>query len=204
MNNTTQQQTGNELSMAEAKALANKSPQEAAGKRFIAQTGAIGVILAELSPRGKPQAELTCLTPGCTETHIREISDWHQCGMCRTHKKSKSRSGGGSSTGSVSAGGLRLMKVLPTDDAETVALKEENNRIVTQLMEKEKEEREAKKAQDAEARKAKQEQDKAKRELEKAQKQKEAIAANLNRIKEEAAKRGLPVSPRTLAEAGEG
>lgn len=45
----------------------------------------IGVVLPALSPRGKVQAELTCIEPGCTEKHTREMSDWHQCSRCRTH-----------------------------------------------------------------------------------------------------------------------
>lgn len=199
--NTTQKQSGNELSMAEAKALANKSLSEAAGQRFIAQTGAIGVILAEPSVRGKPQAELSCLESGCTETHIREISDWHQCGKCRTHKKTKTRSGGGSSTVSVS--GIKLMKILPTDDAEMVALKEQNNAVVEQVLAKEKEDREAKKAADAEARKAKQVEEQAKKQLEKAEATKRALRENMERIQKVAAEKGLPVSPKTLQAVSE-
>lgn len=194
----------NTLSMSEAKALANKSTAENAGKRFSTPAGVIGVILADLSPRGKPQAELTCSEAGCTETHVREISDWHQCGKCRTHKKSKSRSGGGSSTGSsVTAGGLRIMKVLDTDTDEVKALKQENNELVEQLLAQEKVEREAQKAKAAEERKAKQEQEKQEREAKKAAEQAQKLRENMDRIKAVAAAKGLPVSPKTLAEAGE-
>lgn len=190
MSNTTM------LTMLEAKALANKSLAEAAGKQFTAQTGAIGVILPEPSVRGKPQAELTCLEEGCTETHVREISDWHQCGKCRTHKKSKSRGGGG---GTSVTSGVRIMKVLDTDSDEVRVLKEENNRVVEQLQAAEKAERAERKAREAEERKAKQEEAKQLRALEQAEKQKQQLAANLEKIKEEAAKRGIPVSPKTLA-----
>lgn len=62
------------------------------GKVFAAEDAkgrkVLGTILGHLSPKGKVQAELACLTEGCTETHTREQSDWHQSLMCRTHAAS--------------------------------------------------------------------------------------------------------------------
>lgn len=60
-----------------------------AGARFWAENGkgekVIGVILEELSPKGKVQARLGCIAKDCNETHIREQSDWHQSVRCRVH-----------------------------------------------------------------------------------------------------------------------
>ena len=46
-------------------------------------------LLGELSAKGKLQAELSCSEEGCTETHDREQSDWHQSMLCRTHAAAK-------------------------------------------------------------------------------------------------------------------
>ncbi len=51
----------------------------------------VGVVIAELSPQGKVQAELTCGVKGCQEKHIREWSDWHQAWKCRLHAKSSGK-----------------------------------------------------------------------------------------------------------------
>ncbi len=86
------------LTLTEIKALiranlgspqANQNASSAlAGTEFETKGGVTGVILAELSPKGKVQARLTCIEAGCTETHVREQSDWHQSFRCRTHAAS--------------------------------------------------------------------------------------------------------------------
>lgn len=204
------------LTMAEAK----KSGIKAAGEEFECvksdfygggPTGAIGTILPELSARGKLQASLTCATEGCTETHIREVSDWHQSANCAIHTKAKSKgsgksvgTGGGRSVkvtledGSVET--FREMKVGPTDDAETVALKEENNRLFEAYYSAEQAKRDAEKVQAQEARKAKQEAERAEREAAKAVEKKAVIAAQLERAKAYAAKVGANVSPKLLSQ----
>lgn len=48
-----------------------------------------GKLLPVLSAKGKLQAELSCSEEGCTETHVREQSDWHQSMVCRTHAAAK-------------------------------------------------------------------------------------------------------------------
>lgn len=55
------------------------------GLRFRAPTGATGTVLEERSPKGKLRAELTCIKGG--PNHIREVSDWHQCGVSPEMKK---------------------------------------------------------------------------------------------------------------------
>lgn len=95
------------------------------GLEFQAPTGAKGKIIAERSPRGKLQAALICIT--CGDTHVREVSDWHQCGKCPKCKPSKGRK-------SVSAQVGNLTQILPTDPPELVELKK-------QLQEAEAEER---------------------------------------------------------------
>jgi hypothetical protein len=57
-----------------------------AGTRFFVQrTGSYGTVLADPSGRGKKRAEMTCTLGG--PNHIREISDWHQCGVSPEMKK---------------------------------------------------------------------------------------------------------------------
>lgn len=56
-----------------------------AGLRFKAPTGAIGTVLPNKSAKGKLLAELTCTAGG--PNHIREVSDWHQCGVSPEMKK---------------------------------------------------------------------------------------------------------------------
>lgn len=57
---------------------------EAKGGKFVTAK-----LLGVLSPKGKLQAELSCSEEGCTETHVREQSDWHQSMLCRTHAAAK-------------------------------------------------------------------------------------------------------------------
>lgn len=195
------------LDMNEAKAQANKDLKSAAGLQFQSPTGAIGTILPELSERQKLQAEFTCTNTlkdgtACPNTHVREISDWHQSGKCRTCKKSKSK--GGSGTGStVSEGGARMLKILDTDTPEIRKMKEENNVLVAQIQEEEKKVREAAKAKEAAERKAKAEEEKAKKEAERIAKQKDEIAARLAKIRQVAAEKGVAVSPKTETEVEE-
>lgn len=200
------------LTMNEAK----KAGIKAAGQEFECvksdfygggPTGAIGTVLPEFSSRGKLQATLTCSHPGCTETHIREVSDWHQSSKCATHTKVKSKSG---KTASVGTGGgrsvklddgsiVREMKVAESDDAETIALKEENNRLFETIYAAKQAQVEAEKAVAAEARKAKTEAERAEREATKAAEKKAALAAQLDRVKALAAQKGVAVSPKLIA-----
>lgn len=207
------------LTMAEAK----KSGIKAAGEEFECvksdfygggPTGSIGTILPELSARGKLQASLTCSVEGCTETHIREVSDWHQSSKCATHSTAKSKgsgksagTGGGRSVkvtlddGTVET--FREMKVSPTDDAETVALKEENNKLFEAYYAAEQAKREEEKVKAQAERKAKQEAERAEREAAKAVEKKAAIQAQLERAKQLAAQKGVTVSPKLIAAAQE-
>lgn len=61
---------------------------ELAGTEFLCEGGkgtVQAILLPELSAHGKIQARLSCLIPGCNDTHDREMSDWHQCRFCRKH-----------------------------------------------------------------------------------------------------------------------
>ena len=62
------------------------------GQVFLAEDAkgrtVLAVVEGALSPKGKVQATLACLVEGCTETHVREQSDWHQSLNCRTHAAS--------------------------------------------------------------------------------------------------------------------
>ena len=192
----------NTVEMNEAKAVAKKSLTEAAGVKFTTPTGALGVVLAEPSVRGKPQAELTCTEPGCTELHVREVSDWHQCGKCRTHAKKKGGSGGGSKSSSGGGSSVQgLMKILDTDSDEVRAMKQEANEVLLKVREAEKAKKEAEKAQAAEARKAQQEAQKAAAEEQRKAKAADALKARLAKIRQVAAEKGIEVSAKTEVEA---
>jgi hypothetical protein len=54
-------------------------------KFFVRRTGSYGTVLAQTSVKGKKLAELTCTAGG--PNHIREQSDWHQCGVSQEMKK---------------------------------------------------------------------------------------------------------------------
>lgn len=193
----------NIVTMDEAKKLASKNLAEAVGTQFEAPTGATGTVIAELSSRGKVQAELTCTEQGCTETHVREISDWHQCGKCRTHKKSKSRGGGGAGVSLGDGNVMREVKILDTDPPEVRELKESINAEVRQLKEVEAAERKAAQEKAAAERKQKQEAERAQKEAERLEAQKKALAARKEQIARIAAEKGVKVSPRTEAEIAE-
>ena len=70
---------------------AKKDPKPGT-KFFVERTGSIGEILPDRSAHGKLQARMTCNKGG--QDHIREVSDWHQCGtspdMKKRAKKAKS------------------------------------------------------------------------------------------------------------------
>ena len=63
---------------------------------FLSPTGAYGVCTGELSSHKKPTAYMTCTKEvdgkKCDQLHLRERSDWHQCGRCPAHAKKKSKS----------------------------------------------------------------------------------------------------------------
>lgn len=177
------------------------SKENVVGLSFVNARGATGTVLDGLSSHGKRQAEMTCITQGCTETHVREQSDWHQSFACRTHSKTKKR-GGGSGVGSriklADGTDVTFQKVLDTDDADVVALKTENNALFERLKQKKLDEVKADKERRAQERKAKVEADRQARAVKNAQTQREALAANLQRIKDYAARMNLPVSQATL------
>ena len=215
------------LTMKEAKALGLK----AAGEEFIcdrgecygnAPTGCIGRILPDLSSHKKLQAVLTCAHVAedgtkCTNTHIREVSDWHQSRFCAEHAKTKKKSKGAGAglgagrsvkveivdeeTSEVKTEIIREMRILETDDQEMRELKEQNNQIFAAALkaqeEREEKEKEIRKAE----REAKLAEDRAKREEEAAAKKKAQAKEALERAAAYAAKMGLPVSQKTIAEA---
>lgn len=67
---------------------------KAAGQQFQNAAGSTGTVLLEVSARGKPLAEMSCTKPGCTATHRREISDWHQSHRCGEHPANRSGKSG--------------------------------------------------------------------------------------------------------------
>lgn len=63
-----------------------------AGVVFVAPSGAMGITTGKKSDHNKPTAFILCMHPSCSDVHLREQSDWHQCRFCNFHKKSgKSR-----------------------------------------------------------------------------------------------------------------
>jgi len=62
----------------------------AVGQQFQNAAGSVGTVLAEVSARGKPVADMSCTKPGCTNLHRREISDWHQSHRCKDHPANRS------------------------------------------------------------------------------------------------------------------
>ena len=201
------------LTMNEAKSLGIS----AAGQEFECDSGnfagnvpngIIGVILPEVSSRGKVQAELTCSVPGCTNTHIREKSDWHQCRFCAVHQKNKGTGGAKASVAGVAglkglgAVGpqvklpdgtvLREMKADPSDSPELAELKIQNNAIYTALKARQDAERAAKADAEKAARAAKAEADKA-----------STLKARLEAARKVAAEMGVPLSPSLIQAAKE-
>jgi hypothetical protein len=77
-------------SLAEAKDMLKKNKGPIPGLKFYAENSrgekTLGVVLPDLSNRGKIQATLKCLDGG--PDHVREISDWHQ--SLRSPKSKKS------------------------------------------------------------------------------------------------------------------
>lgn len=174
-------------------------------------TGNVGIVLAELSARGKVQAELTCLK--CNGTHVREMSDWHQSVFCRECKPTTAEKKAAAPTPGAGNGGvggrsvkvtidgkeevIREMTIRPEDDEEMKALKEENNAIFAQLWAKDQARRDAEKAaKDAEKEKAK-----LLAQKEKLQAIKAESLAKLQRVAAYAQENGLEVSNKTKTEA---
>ena len=201
------------LTMAQAKTLGVK----AAGQEFECEksafygggpTGAIGTILPELSVHGKLQAVLTCTEAGCTNTHVREVSDWHQCTKCEEHRKVKAKGSGagkglnyGRSVKLDDGTILREMKVSEKDDAETVALKTENNELFEQLFAIEQANLDAAKVAAKAEREAKAQAARDAKELATAAERKVKAQAALELARKIAAERGIKVSPKLEAEA---
>lgn len=177
-----------------------KQRREVAGVRFINQKGSIGTVLANLSSHGKRQAEMTCTTDGCTETHVREQSDWHQCSSCRSHGKggvaNKSTVNGGSV---VDADGKRIvfMHILDTDDADTKQMKAQNNHNFNLLRDKNRNEEEMRRKKAKEDRKAQIEMEREERALKAEENRKKDMQKNADLIRQYAAKMGLPISKKT-------
>ena len=59
------------------------------GQKFWAEnakgTRVLAVMLGTVSKHDKCMAEMKCSVEGCNETHVREMSDWHQSMRCATH-----------------------------------------------------------------------------------------------------------------------
>jgi hypothetical protein len=161
------------ISMAAAKANLK------AGLRFLSPTGAIGTILEAKSPHGKWQAELTCTFKDeksgeeCTNVHVREQSDWHQCSRCGTHQ----RKGKSTVTTNVS------LKALAEQNPELAQLLEQEAQVKASI-------KAAKDAQKAE-----------KKVVSAAERETVKARARLERALALAKEIGLPVSQRTLDEA---
>lgn len=176
---------------------------EIIGSEFEAPTGARGRVLAQLSEHGKVQAEMTCTETVdgilCMQTHVREQSDWHQCGKCVDHSKGRSKKTGGTGA-SASTNVLRKLKVLDTDSPETKAKKEEANALIDLVLAEEKKVKDAEKAQNAEVRKKEQEEAKAKKDAEKAEAIRRQVAERWQAIQAVAKEKGVPVSAKTVAE----
>lgn len=106
-----------------------KAGQPVAGMQFVNDKGSVGTILPGLSARGKLQASMTCVEGG--PDHTRERSDWHQCYLSPEKAKNKPRKTGGPGTGksmrTEDGTLLRFQEILPSDSAEIVAVKEQNN-----------------------------------------------------------------------------
>ena len=179
-----------------------KAKENVVGMTFRNERNALGTILEALSDHKKRQAEMTCTTEGCTETHIREQSDWHQSYACRTHGKSKSRSGTGNGVG----GGIKsddgqtfkFMPIVDSDDAETRKVKEANNSFYVALKaQREEEARIAKLARENE-RRAKVEEGRRERALKLEADKKSKLKDQLARIRAYAEKMNVPVSDVTL------
>jgi len=90
-----------------------------AGSQFLSPTGAVGTVLEGLSIKGKVRAEFNCVVEGCTATHVREQSDWHQCGKCLAHTKKRYKSTGTKKV--VSNNETQALAELTTEFEETQA-----------------------------------------------------------------------------------
>lgn len=185
--------------------IANK--ENVVGVQFTNARGAVGTVLETLSEHKKRQAEMTCteLVEGqpCTETHIREQSDWGQSYRCRTHSKTKAKSAG---AGQGVGGGIkaedgtvyRFQRILETDDAETVNLKNANNGIFEALKAAQvSKEREAKEQRAAE-RKAKLTAQKQERQQKLAADKKAKLNEQVAKMRAYAEEHNIPISDVTL------
>jgi hypothetical protein len=193
------------LSMQDAKDLARSDLSKAAGQEFECYgldgqpNGVIGTILPELSSRLKIQATLTCLTEGCTETHVREISDWHQSRNCLTHSKTKAKgTSGRKGNRYLTVDGVKhtWYPIADSDTPEMVAQKQENNAAFEKLELARDLQLEADKAAKAEARKAKLAEDREVKAKAAEAKKLEAIRKNAELTAKVAAEKGVGVSAR--------
>lgn len=175
-----------------------------AGESFEGKNGVTATVLAELSHRQKPQAEITCSVEGCTNTHIREISDWHQSDKCREDAKSKSKGARtGTGLGSVKLPDgtvLREQRIADTDDQETKDLKAALNEQYQAAKAAAQAVKDEEKAQAKTEREAKMAAEKAERDAKKDEERKAALKASLERAKEFSAKTGAPVSQKLIAQ----
>lgn len=175
------------------------------GVVFTNARGATGTVLDGLSDHKKRQATMTCTEANCTETHVREQSDWNQSYRCRSHSKTKVKSvGGGQSVGGgfTDANGtvFRFQRVLVTDDAETVAQKTEMNKVFEALKaQKVATERAAKEARTAEKR-AEQAKTREEKKVKKVAEKKAARAEQVARMRKFAADNNVPINDVTLAQ----
>ncbi len=177
-----------------------KAKTDVSGVTFVNVKGSQGTVLPGKSDHGKLRAEMTCVKEGCTETHIREISDFHQCGLCRTHSKTKAGGGAKVSTGVRLDDGtvVRYQPVLATDDAETVELKAANNLKVEELRHQKAEQKTVERLAKELERKQRQETAKADREAKAVAEKKQKLADMNQKIREYAQRNQVPVSVSTL------
>lgn len=200
-----------EAKVAGIKAAGQVFAQERSAKYGGGFTGNVGIVLAELSPKGKLQAEMTCLK--CDATHTRESSDWHQSLFCRTCKPTAAERKAAAPTPGAGNGGvggrkvvitldgkeeiLREMTINPSDDEEMKTLKQENNELFAALWA----EQEAEKAKEKAAKTAEAEKVKLQAQATKMEALKKERLARLDRVKAYAQEHNLAVSPKTAQEA---
>lgn len=188
-----------------------KAKENVTGLIFVNARGAKGKIMGDLSVHGKRQAEMTCTIPDgdkeCSETHIREQSDWHQSYACRTHKKTKAKAGAGvPAMGSIKLDNgtvVSYQRVLETDSPEVQAIKEQNNELYETVRAQKAEQAKADKEAKALARKQKLDEERHQRNLKLEEEKKEQLIANLERIVEYSQKNNMPISKKTLEQVEE-
>lgn len=101
--------------------LAEAKDRRTPGLKFTNARGAMGVVLATYNAQGQLEAEFACTVPGCSSTHVRGLAEWHWAGKCRAHAR-----------GRTGTGTPRPSRLMPGDGPETIALKQERNRLLAE------------------------------------------------------------------------